>query len=1122
MRVSLIFLMICSIGFAKAQVADSVHMIQVNQLINKSYDQLANHQLDSAMMLILQAEELALIHLAEYPAYYGDACFQHGRIYHAQGEREKAESQYIRAGSILIKTPGKITQPYLACTNSLAILYQEGKQFEEAKEHYLEVIEIGNQLEGGPKGVASSINNLAIVYQEIGDYDQAEKYYLQAVELFQDTTNKQIQNYASAINNLAGLYYLQGKYDQAEPLFIASMDIRRKQFGANDLSYAETVSSLGNLYGKKENYTDAIRLLEESRMIRVQQLGKSHPAVAGSMIDIAQIKARLGNYEEAESMFIEARTILEAAENSDPLMLFNCRGQLASLYHQTGQYDLAEPLFLENKQSVEKNFGNNHPYYAFSISKLAAFYQSLGNWDKAEPLFIEHKELMASTFGKEDKEYGRSLTALANFYSEMGQDDKARPIYEEAIAILEATIGKAHSDFATVINSLATLEYKEKRYQIADTLFQQALVSYEKALGKNHPYYAGCMGNLANVYIATGQFDRAEPLCLEAKSIFEKQYGKEHPEYVFSLQSLANLYERQHRFVEADTLLERVFEANISRISKATSFLSEQELTNYIHLFESDGNDLYANGYTRDIGQQESGKLVSLAFDHTLYYKGFLLLNVRRLTALATSTPASRQLFDRLKSQRKKLAVEYTKPRDQQNGTVELEDQANATEKELTQLVSTYADAVKQVKWQEVQAALKEDEVAIEFIHFRENAVGRPDSIRYAALLLRPDRKPPTFVSLCQEREVDMLVQSDVVKGEDYVNQLYSAQHRGFVIPEDVPTKTLYELVWQPLEAMDLSGVKMIYFSPTRLLHRINIGAIPVNDEEVLSNKHQFVLLNSTRQLVSRRSETAHVFVKKATVLGAVQFNPPSIELQGGTGTSSRSALDPEARKRIGPWQDLPATRTEAQKITETLRDSSFTVDLRMDTMASEAFFKSLGTSGKASPPLLHIATHGFFFPDPDKHEDDGKSNKSVFIASDQPMMRSGLILAGGNYAWQNGQPIHEGDEDGILTAYEISQLDLSQTQLVVLSACETGLGDIQGNEGVYGLQRAFKIAGSRYLVMTLWQVPDVHTKELWIRFYRNWLESNMTIPDAFRKTQNEMKERFISPYSWAGFVLLE
>ena len=137
-------------------------------------------------------------------------------------------------------------------------------------------------------------------------------------------------------------------------------------------------------------------------------------------------------------------------------------------------------------------------------------------------------------------------------------------------------------------------------------------------------------------------------------------------------------------------------------------------------------------------------------------------------------------------------------------------------------------------------------------------------------------------------------------------------------------------------------------------------------------------------------------------------------------------------------------------------------------------------------------------------------------------MIRSGLILAGGNYAWQTGKPFRDGLEDGILTAYEISQMNLSNTELVVLSACETGLGDIQGNEGVYGLQRAFKIAGVKYIIMSLWQVPDKQTSMLMTTFYKKWLEEKMSIPDAFHAAQKELRDIGLDPYQWAGFVLVE
>ena len=150
------------------------------------------------------------------------------------------------------------------------------------------------------------------------------------------------------------------------------------------------------------------------------------------------------------------------------------------------------------------------------------------------------------------------------------------------------------------------------------------------------------------------------------------------------------------------------------------------------------------------------------------------------------------------------------------------------------------------------------------------------------------------------------------------------------------------------------------------------------------------------------------------------------------------------------------------------------------------------------------------------------RNEEPVFKVSDLPMMRSGLVLAGGNYAWKSGEPYRPDLEDGILTAYEIAQMDLSHTELVVLSACETGLGDIQGDEGVYGLQRAFKIAGAKYLIMSLWRVPDVATQELMTAFYQKWLVQKMPIPDAFRAAQKEMRDKYQHPCFWAGFVLVE
>jgi CHAT domain-containing protein len=181
---------------------------------------------------------------------------------------------------------------------------------------------------------------------------------------------------------------------------------------------------------------------------------------------------------------------------------------------------------------------------------------------------------------------------------------------------------------------------------------------------------------------------------------------------------------------------------------------------------------------------------------------------------------------------------------------------------------------------------------------------------------------------------------------------------------------------------------------------------------------------------------------------------------------------------------------------------------------------KSLGRDTVKSPDILHIATHGFFFSDPEKRKDQRFGEENAFKWNENPLFRSGLALSGANAAW-SGQPTPGNIEDGIATAYEISHLNLSNTKLVVLSACESGLGDIKGSEGVYGLQRAFKMAGADYLLVSLWQVPDKETVEFMDLFYKSWL-SGKTIHEAFAKAQKKMRKKYKEVYKWGAWVLVE
>ncbi len=665
----------------------------------------------------------------------------------------------------------------------------------------------------------------------------------------------------------------------------------------------------------------------------------------------------------------------------------------------------------------------------------------------------------------------------------------------------------------------------------AEPLYLEAKAIREKVLGKEHPRYANILNDLASLYIAKGNYAKVESLLLEAKAIREKVLGKEHPSYANSLNDLVDLYERQRRFSVSAPLLAEKYALDQARLSSAINFLSERELASYTATFQAQGDNLGAYILARitpkSIGAEvgQSGILPALAYDHALFYKGFLLKAATQLNTLAKRSPESEEISLRLKSYQRRLSAEYAKPIADRKNVAEFEEKANTAEKELVRSRLGYAEAKRQVKWEEVMSALKKDEASIEFVSFKVNFPSKTDSVMYAALVIKSGTKQPNFIPLFEEKSLDSLFYNKSDRKSDYANSLYTLVDRG-AIAINAPKKSLHELIWKPLEK-ELIGIKTVYYSPSGLLHRINLDAIPISDSETLADNYNLIAVNSTRQLVI--PDHVKIINNEAVLYGGILYEQDSIleADEPSFATRTRGSLtfsSVDSTLRGGTWNYLAGTEREVISIEKTMQSVGVKTNLKKGSFATEESFKSIGENNMPSPRILHIATHGYFFPDPKittkKYGFSGEK-EPVFKISDHPMLRSGLIMAGGNAAWQGKQTL-EGREDGILTAYEISQMNLSNTELVILSACETGLGDIKGNEGVYGLQRAFKIAGAKYLIMSLWQVPDKQTSLLMTTFYKKWLEVKMTIPEAFHAAQKELRDIGLDPYQWAGFVLIQ
>ncbi|MBK9722528.1 MAG: tetratricopeptide repeat protein [Saprospiraceae bacterium] len=1182
MKYAILFLLVSTLTGVSAQTVDSDTIKRVDSLIKVSRELTGKKDFQKALELNAIAEKLALEKFGKESAAYGSCCFNRGRVSRNKGDYPEAEKWYLESKAIREKVLGKEHPDYALNLTSLAILYKDMGNYEKAEPLYLESKAIREKVLGKEHpDYASSLNSLAILYKDMGNYEKAEPLYIEAKAIREKVLGKEHPDYASSLNSLAILYKDMGNYEKAEPLYLESTAIREKVLGKEHPDYASSLNNLATLYKYMGNYEKAEPLCLKAKTIREKVLGKEHPDYASSLNSLANLYKDMGNYEKAEPLCLESKAIREKVLGKEHRDYASSLYNLAILYKDMGNYEKAEPLYLESKAIREKVLGKEHPDYTSSLNSLATLYKDMGNYEKAEPLYIEAKAIREKVSGKENLDYANSLNNLANLYLDLGNYEKAEPLYIEAKTIREKVSGKELPDYARSLNNLAILysrigKYEKSEplylkakpifekvvgkesldyavflenfadfvgnignYEKAEPLYLEAKNIYEKVLGKEHPVYAISLTSLAILYKNLGNYEKAERLCLEAKPIFEKVLGKENPNNSSNLGNLADLYERLSRFSLSAPLLAEVYSLNQARLSKAISFLSEQELAIYTATFQKQadalGSYILARLTPGTIGAEfdQAGILPALQYSNALFYKGFLLTATTQINTLLASTPETQEINLRLKSYRRRLAVEYAKPIADRKNVAELEEKTNSAEKELARTMAGYAEAKRQVKWEEVMSTLKKEEATIEFVSFKVNFPRFTDSLMYAALLLKPDESQPIFISLFEEKSLDSLLQLNAERKTDYVNNLYSIAGRGAVALE-TPKRTLYEMIWEPIEKY-MEGIKTIYFSPSGLLHRINLDAIPVSESETLADKYRLIELNSTRQLVI--PDQVEIVNNDAVLYGGIQFeadttfhkNEPVIASRS-RGELSFSSVDSSLRG--GSWNYLPGTAREINSIESILKKSKVKITLKTGYSATEESFKNFGANNTSSPQILHIATHGYFFEDLIKSSQKSEinsQNENVFKMSDHPMLRSGLIMAGGNATWQGKQTL-EGREDGILTAYEISQMNLSNTELVVLSACETGLGEIQGNEGVYGLQRAFKIAGAKYLIMSLWQVPDKQTSLLMTTFYKKWLNAEgpdnggkkMTIPDAFHAAQKELREIGLDPYQWAGFVLME
>lgn len=1048
---------------------------ELNDSLIYYYD---NNELKKAAVIGEKAILVAKKEYGEAHENYATGISNLASVYKKMEDYENAEILLLRAFDIRKTVLDKAHPDYLRSLTDLASLYRKIENFQKAKtyclllaEHYL--------LSKGSKSpdYARQLNSLGLIYYALDSLAATEQYYKGAYEILKNTqTDEELLE--AVMYNLANFYNNKGFPDKAELLFVELLSLQKKLFGVSNQDYITTAESLAYIFRRNLKY-------KESELLRKQALSYYKP------------------------------------RSSDSLRYGRAVYNLAVLYHDMGYYTSAEQLFLESIELNLKFYGEKSLEYASDLYSLGALYKDIGQYEKAAVLLVQAKDIRKQLLGENHPAYGACLNDLATLSLDLGLYELAESYFKETERIWKIAYGEEHPYYAILLHNMAVVYHRTGKYDQAEQFYLKGKEIRQRTVGENHPDYANSLDNLATLYLDKGMYNEAEPYSLQAMEIQKKVYGENHPLYTMAMNNLAYIYEAGEKYTKAELLFAEYQKIEIQNLISVFGAMSEKEKENYL------SNKLYLNNNSNNLVYNY--RLARPAFyqgnfNLQLFLKSLLLSSTQKTLQAVRSSKDTvvQQTFSHWQNNKSSLAKQYTLPISERSENLkQLEKETENLEKELVQKSAAFRKEQQglQIKYSDVQKNLQQNEVAIEFVRFQLYNKRWTDTMVYAAYILSKNDSIPIFVPLCEEKQLQKIFDSAGTTATAMVSKFY----RGLEVKNKNTAGALgtelYKLIWQPLEPY-LKNVKKVSYSPAGKLYSIAFHALPVDTTMVLMDKYQLQQYTSTRQVVLRNSETKIVKPASITLFGNASFTMDSLQLakQKSNQPTAGSIYTPPTRgNNNSTWSDLPGTAQEVSTIKRVFEENKVSTKSFTQISASEENLKAV--SGN-SPQILHIATHGFFLSEPDKkRKENNIDNENTYTLAEDPLLRSGLILSGGNYAWSGKAPI-DGVEDGIVTAYEISQLNLSNTELVVLSACETALGDVKGSEGVFGLQRAFKMTGVKKMIVSLWQVPDKETAELMTAFYSYWMKGK-TISDAFAQAQADMRKKY-SPFYWAAFVLVE
>jgi tetratricopeptide (TPR) repeat protein/CHAT domain-containing protein len=1039
-------------------------------------------------------------------------------------------------------------------TNNLGLFMKGGEKYKEAIEKFQASIEMLVKAKDRANE-AIARHNLGNTYEADGQYPAAQEAYRQAVIILQELHDKAneadtlldlagvlarqrqtgpaLDTYRSALaieselndrgmqayalNGIGDLYKTANQYDQATETYLKAVAIREDLY-PNSNGLAETFTNLADVYKAQGKYADAEAPLRRALEIREKNAGANGDAVVLALNNLAAVLNSEGKFPEAEPLFRRAISIQEKKLGADNPKLAGPLSNLASLYADQGQYAEAGPLYRAALKLLSAATEANRSQIVDLLNGLSAVY-------RAEGRYLDAARSLSQAIAIEEKTPGTDPSSLADSYSTLAELYKTRHQYvagaeaaEHALKLLEQDQGKTTALYAKTLDSVADFYELQGKHDDAAKFYSSALEIQTKFSGKDSPDLALTADSLAEVYLAQYKTQEAEPLLLRALAIREKVFGPNHPRTSDTVQDLAVLYYYEGNRSKAQEFFHRREDTLRAQLSQSLPAMSDKDRNTLLNSVQ----DFFPNAYSFAYANREGDPgTAARMYDLALWQKAVSLSSFTsaRHRATAGSDPEATALLEQLASKRSQLAAFFAQKHpdtaEWRAAEEKLADESMQLEREYSRRLGSHppAPAIVQPTLSDIRKHLHEGEAAVEYLRFDfADAEARASKPLYVALVLTTDVNSPTLVTLGDAATLE----AEPLRA--YHSSLAPAAH-----PD---SSKFYEAFWKPIESA-LGGATRVYISPDGALNEVAFGAVTEGDHKVLLEKYDLHMLPSTRDLVRAAAPRTDSPANTAVCLGNPDFALSETQYR-----SALAAIDAVAKGMPAPalpsappaadtktiLARLPDSGAEVQSISKMLQEKNWQVQLYEGPLAVEEAIR-----GAHSPRVLHIATSGFYLPQPEGG--DAQSANEIPAGLDDPSLRAGIFFAGADAALSGVEPPPD-VEDGILSAYESAGLDLNGTELVVLNTSAGKIDPKSAREAIYGMPRAMLRAGAATVLISLWPMSDKESAELAELFYKHWLtgEDKWT---ALRKAELETRAKIIKstgkddPSKWASWVLV-